>query len=97
MKNLRQIARILLLGYACVLGGLYPFLPQDIPMQYNLSGGVNYTFPKLLALVVLFALNVVVVVFLDQKTKNEDYPRKHIVTQITLIVVTLFMLIKSLF
>ena len=97
MKNLRQIARYLLIGYTIVLLGLFPFLPNEIPMQYSITGSVNYTFPKFLALLVMFALNLVVVLVLDQKTKNEDYPSKHLVTQATLIIVTLAMLIKNLF
>ena len=97
MKNLRQTARYLLIAYGLVLAGLFPFLPNDIPMQYSMTGAVNYTFPKFLALIVMFALNLGLVVYFDQKTKNEDYPSKHLITQITLTVVTLAILIKNLF
>ncbi len=97
MKNRRQIARYLLMGYGLILVGLFPFLPNDIPMQYSITGAVNYTFPKLLALLVMFVLNLGLVLVFNQKTKNEDYPSKHIVTQSTLIIVTLALLIKNLF
>ncbi len=97
MKNLRQIARYLLIGYAIVLAGLFPFLPNEIPMQYSMTGTVNYTLPKFFALLAMLALNVVIVLVLDRRTKNEDYPSKHIITQITLIVVTLALLLKNVF
>lgn len=97
MKNLRQIARYLLVACGVICLGLYPFLPSDIPMQYNLSGGVNYTFPKFLALITVFALNAIFVLYVEFKTKDEEYPRKHIVTQMTLMIVTLMMMIKNLF
>lgn len=97
MKNLRQIARYLLIGYAIVLAGLFPFLPNEIPMQYSITGTVNYTLPKFFALLIMLALNVVIVLVLDQRTKNEDYPSKHLITQITLIVVTLALLLKNVF
>ncbi len=85
------------MGYAVVLLGLVPFLPSDIPMQYSITGGVNYTLPKILAVFLMLALNIGLVVLFNVQSKNEDYPAKHLVTQGTLIVVTLILLVKNLF
>lgn len=96
MKNLRQIAKFLLLAMLVICVALYPFLPTDIPMQYSITGEINYTLPKLLALLVVMALNASLVFISDYKSKGIDYPAKYITTQLTMMAITLFMLIKNI-
>ena len=65
MKNLNRsqqvrILMFLMLGLAIALAILYPLLPDVIPMQFSLSGSVNRTAPKWLALLSMFGINALV-------------------------------------
>ena len=65
MKNLNRSQQIrilmfLMLGLAIALAILYPLLPDVIPMQFSLSGAVNRTAPKWLALLSMFGINALV-------------------------------------
>lgn len=65
MKNLNRSQQIrvlmfLMLGLAVALAILYFILPDIIPMQFSLSGSVNKTAPKWLALLSVFGINTFV-------------------------------------
>lgn len=65
MKNLNRSQQIrvlifLMIGLAIALAILYPLLPDIIPMQFSLTGSVNRTAPKWLALLSVFGINALV-------------------------------------
>jgi uncharacterized membrane protein len=62
MKNLNRSQQIrvltfLMFGLVIAFAILYPILPDVIPMQFSLSGSVNRTAPKWLALLSMFGIN----------------------------------------
>lgn len=54
-------ATFLLLGLSFLVSLIfYFFLPNNVPMQWGADGSVNYTLPKILAVLVLPGVNAVI-------------------------------------
>lgn len=54
-------AFFLMLAISCLAAFFfYFFLPNDVPMQWAADGSVNYTLPKILAVLVLPGVNAVI-------------------------------------
>jgi uncharacterized membrane protein len=52
------IMAIAIVGFAALAAFLYPKLPAQIPMQWGLSGKVNYTLPKLPVVCVMLVVDL---------------------------------------
>lgn len=50
---------------------LYPKLPNDLPMQFSMSGEVNWTLPKLLGLFMSLGIELILIVSYLVKKENE--------------------------
>lgn len=72
MKEMKINAYLLLL-HLVLLSALYPLLPSDVAMQYGSSGQVNYTLPKLIAILLIVGLHLLVVIVFNQQKKSVKY------------------------
>jgi uncharacterized membrane protein len=72
MKEIKMNVYLLLVHFV-LLSALYPLLPNDVAMQYGSSGQVNYTLPKLLATLLIFAIHVLVLIVFNQQKKSVKY------------------------
>lgn len=101
MKNLSRSQQIrvlmfLMLGLLIALAILYPILPDVIPMQFSLSGAVNRTAPKWIALLSVFGINALVNVMNVVRAKDRLLPSQ-MVLSMALAVFSIFMLSLSVF
>ena len=101
MKNLNRSQQIrvlvfLMLGLLIALAILYPILPDVIPMQFSLSGAVNRTAPKWIALLSVFGINALVNVMNVVRAKDRLLPSQ-MVLSMALAVFSIFMLSLSVF
>lgn len=92
MKRSTQILvlRISLMVYSLILSALYPFLPDTIPMKYNFDGSIQSSLPKLLAILVVLAINVGLLIYqtlIGDKTK--PLALKAMITQALLMLIGL--------
>lgn len=67
-KNIWYIFPVILLIVSLVL---YPKLPDDIPMQFNIHGEANWTLPKMFGLWIMPCLQMVLLLY-DCKKENHS-------------------------
>lgn len=67
-KNIWYIFPVILLIVSLVL---YPKLPDDIPMQFNIHGEANWTLPKMFGLWIMPCLQMVLLLY-DRKKENHS-------------------------
>lgn len=67
-KNIWFIFPVILLFVSLVL---YPKLPDDIPMQFNIHGEANWTLPKMIGLWIMPCLQMVLLLY-DRKKENHS-------------------------
>lgn len=101
MKNLNRHQQIrvltfLMLGLLIALAILYPILPDIIPMQFSLSGSVNRTAPKWIALLSVFGINALVNVANIVRSKDRLLDSQMFLS-FALAVFSIFMLSLSMF
>jgi hypothetical protein len=101
MKNLNRHQQIrvltfLMLGLLIALAILYPLLPDIIPMQFSLSGSVNRTAPKWIALLSVFGINALVNVANIVRSKDRLLDSQMFLS-FALAVFSIFMLSLSMF
>lgn len=67
-KNIWYIFPVILLIVSLVL---YPKLPDDIPMQFNIHVEANWTLPKMFGLWIMPCLQMVLLLY-DRKKENHS-------------------------
>ena len=67
-KNIWYIFPVILLIVSLVL---YPKLPDDIPMQFNIHGDANWTLPKMFGLWIMPCLQMVLLLY-GRKKENHS-------------------------
>jgi hypothetical protein len=85
-----------MLGLLIALAILYPLLPDIIPMHFSLSGSVNRTAPKWIALLAVFGINALVNVANIVRSKDRLLDSQMFLS-FALAVFSIFMLSLSMF
>lgn len=67
-KNIWYIFPVILLIVSLVL---YPKLPDDIPMQFNIHGEANWTLPKMFGLWIMPCMQMLLLLY-DRKKENHS-------------------------
>lgn len=87
-KNLWYIFPVILMIISLVL---YPKLPDDIPMQFNIQGEANWTLPKMFGLWIMPCLQIVLLLW-NRKKENHSIG----IVIVLLTIVQIFMIITCL-
>lgn len=87
-KNIWFIFPVILMIISLVL---YPKLPDDIPMQFNIHGEANWTLPKMIGLWIMPCLQLVLLLW-NRKKENNSTP----LVIILLSMIQLFVMITCL-
>ena len=66
-KNIWFLCPIVLIIISLIL---YPRLPEDIPMQFNIHGEANWTLPKMIGLWIMPCLQIVLLLWNRNKENN---------------------------
>ena len=69
-KNIWYLFPIVLMIISLIL---YPKLPDDIPMQFNMQGEANWTLPKMIGLWMMPCLQIVLLLW-NRKKENNSTP-----------------------
>ena len=87
-KNLWYIFPVILMIISLVL---YPKLPNEIPMQFNIQGEANWTLPKMFGLWIMPCLQIVLLLW-NRKKENHSIG----IVIVLLTIVQIFMIITCL-
>lgn len=85
----KHLNTLLLIIHALALSLLYPLLPQEIAMQYNSQGQVNYYFSKPVALISLIALHIIILIVSRLQNKSQNTLA---ITQLVLMLTSIILL-----
>ncbi len=70
-KTWNTILIVTTVAYCIYVALVYPFLPNDLPMQFSLSGEVNWTLPKMVGILMFLAVPLILNIMTLKKKEKE--------------------------
>ena len=70
-KTWNTILIVTTVAYCIYVALVCPFLPNDLPMQFSLSGEVNWTLPKMVGILMFLAVPLILNIMTLKKKEKE--------------------------
>ena len=70
-KTWNTILIVTTVAYCIYVALVYPFLPNDLPMQFSLSGEVNWALPKMVGILMFLAVPLILNIMTLKKKEKE--------------------------
>lgn len=70
-KTWNTILIVTTVAYCIYVALVYPFLPNDLPMQFSFSGEVNWTLPKMVGILMFLAVPLILNIMTLKKKEKE--------------------------
>ena len=70
-KTWNTILIVTTVAYCIYVALVYPFLPNDLSMQFSLSGEVNWTLPKMVGILMFLAVPLILNIMTLKKKEKE--------------------------